>query len=530
MKVFSNKEVHTEKRDLEFKRKLEKLKKVDDIKIEPEVKISNYSDRVEKEKQFQLFETSSSGKIPPISLLNDSVEEHHTYNAETLKTLSKLVEIKLEDYGVKVSVVAVNQGPVITRFELEPEAGVKAGKITNLSKDLARALSVSNVRVVEVIPGKNVIGLEIPNENKQIVRLSEILKSETFEKFPSKLTIGLGKDISGLPIMADLSKMPHLLVAGTTGSGKSVAINSMILSLIYKSSSEDVRMIMIDPKMLELGVYDGIPHLLTPVVTDMNLAANALMWAVKEMERRYKLLAKFGVRTIDSFNKQIASDELNEEEKLPQIVIVVDEFADLFFVVGKRVEELIARLAQKARAAGIHLILATQRPSVDVITGLIKANIPSRIAFQVSSKTDSRVILDQAGAENLLGDGDMLYLQSGNITPERIHGAYVSDKEVKDVIGYLKDGVENEYLDEIIDESNNNDLKSLYGEASDDDDDLYNDAVKIVLESEKASISYLQRRLKIGYNRAARMIEKMEEMGIVTAIQKNGTRNVIKPN
>ena len=384
--------------------------------------------------------------------------------------------------------------------------------------------------MVEVIPGKNVIGLEIPNENKQIVRLSEILKSETFEKFPSKLTIGLGKDISGLPIMADLSKMPHLLVAGTTGSGKSVAINSMILSLIYKSSSEDVRMIMIDPKMLELGVYDGIPHLLTPVVTDMNLAANALMWAVKEMERRYKLLAKFGVRTIDSFNKQIASDELNEEEKLPQIVIVVDEFADLFFVVGKRVEELIARLAQKARAAGIHLILATQRPSVDVITGLIKANIPSRIAFQVSSKTDSRVILDQAGAENLLGDGDMLYLQSGNITPERIHGAYVSDKEVKDVIGYLKDGVENEYLDEIIDESNNNDLKSLYGEASDDDDDLYNDAVKIVLESEKASISYLQRRLKIGYNRAARMIEKMEEMGIVTAIQKNGTRNVIKPN
>ena len=530
LKIFSNKEVYTEKRDLEFKRKLEKLKKVDDIKIEPEVKISNYSDRVEKEKQFQLFETSSSGKIPPISLLNDSVEEHHTYNEETLKTLSKLVEIKLEDYGVKVSVVAVNQGPVITRFELEPEAGVKAGKITNLSKDLARALSVSNVRVVEVIPGKNVIGLEIPNENKQIVRLSEILKSETFEKFPSKLTIGLGKDISGLPIMADLSKMPHLLVAGTTGSGKSVAINSMILSLIYKSSSEDVRMIMIDPKMLELGVYDGIPHLLTPVVTDMNLAANALMWAVKEMERRYKLLAKFGVRTIDSFNKQIAGDELNEEEKLPQIVIVVDEFADLFFVVGKRVEELIARLAQKARAAGIHLILATQRPSVDVITGLIKANIPSRIAFQVSSKTDSRVILDQAGAENLLGDGDMLYLQSGNITPERIHGAYVSDKEVKDVIGYLKDGVENEYLDEIIDESNNNDLKSLYGEASDDDDDLYNDAVKIVLESEKASISYLQRRLKIGYNRAARMIEKMEEMGIVTAIQKNGTRNVIKPN
>ena len=424
----------------------------------------------------------------------------------------------------------MNQGPVITRFELEPEAGVKAGKITNLSKDLARALSVSNVRVVEVIPGKNVIGIEIPNENKQIVRLAEIIRTDTFEKFPSKLTIGLGKDISGLPVMADLSKMPHLLVAGTTGSGKSVAINSMILSLIYKSSSEDVRMIMIDPKMLELGIYDGIPHLLTPVVTDMNLAANALMWCVKEMERRYKLLAKFGVRTIESFNKQIAIDDSNEEERLPQIVIIVDEFADLFFVVGKRVEELIARLAQKARAAGIHLILATQRPSVDVITGLIKANIPSRIAFQVSSKTDSRVILDQAGAENLLGDGDMLYLQSGSITPERIHGAYVSDKEVKDVINYLKAGTENEYLDEIVDESNNNDLKKLYSDNDDDDDELYKDAVAIVVESEKASISYLQRKLKIGYNRAARMIEKMEEMGIVTAIQKNGTRNVIKSN
>ena len=529
--IFSEKNIDIEKKDIEFKRKLEKLKKVEDIKIEPEVKVTNISDRAEKEKQFQLFESSSSGKIPPLSLLNNTIEESRSYNEETLKTLSKLVEIKLEDYGVRVSVVGVNQGPVITRFELEPEAGVKAGKITNLSKDLARALSVSNVRVVEVIPGKNVIGIEIPNEHKQIVRLAEIIRSDNFEKFPSKLTIGLGKDISGLPVMADLSKMPHLLVAGTTGSGKSVAINSMILSLIYKSSSEDVRMIMIDPKMLELGIYDGIPHLLTPVVTDMNLAANALMWCVKEMERRYKLLAKFGVRTIDSFNKQVAADNANEEERLPQIVIIVDEFADLFFVVGKRVEELIARLAQKARAAGIHLILATQRPSVDVITGLIKANIPSRIAFQVSSKTDSRVILDQAGAENLLGDGDMLYLQSGSITPERIHGAYVSDKEVKDVINYLKAGIENEYLNEIIDESNNNDLKTLYSEGNDDaDDELYKDAVTIVIESEKASISYLQRKLKIGYNRAARMIEKMEEMGIVTAVQKNGTRNVIKSN
>ena len=328
--------------------------------------------------------------------------------------------------------------------------------------------------------------------------------------------------------MADLAKMPHLLVAGTTGSGKSVAINSMILSLIYKSSPEHVRMIMIDPKMLELGIYDGIPHLLTPVVTDMNLAANALMWSVKEMERRYKLLAKYSVRNIDGYNSKIGNDKSIDEEYLPQIVIVVDEFADLFFVVGKRIEELIARLAQKARAAGIHLILATQRPSVDVITGLIKANIPSRIAFQVSSKTDARVILDQAGAENLLGNGDMLYLESGKMIPERIHGAFVSDKEVKDVINYLKQDVENEYLEEIL-ENSDSDLKSLYKDSdNDDDDELYKDAVQIVIESDKASISYLQRRLKIGYNRAARMIEKMEEMNIVTAIQKNGTRNVLK--
>ncbi len=517
-----------EQRDIDFKKKLEKLKKVDDIKIEPEVKVINFSERVEKEKQIPLFENKSSSKIPPLNLLNDPEDEVSSYSDETLKTLSKLVEIKLDDYGVKASVVAVHQGPVITRFELEPEAGVKAGKITNLSKDLARALSVTNVRVVEVIPGKNVIGIEIPNENKQIVRLSEILKSSAFENFPSKLTIGLGKDISGVPIMADLAKMPHLLVAGTTGSGKSVAINSMILSLIYKSSPEHVRMIMIDPKMLELGIYDGIPHLLTPVVTDMNLAANALMWSVKEMERRYKLLAKYSVRNIDGYNSKIGNDKSIDEEYLPQIVIVVDEFADLFFVVGKRIEELIARLAQKARAAGIHLILATQRPSVDVITGLIKANIPSRIAFQVSSKTDARVILDQAGAENLLGNGDMLYLESGKMIPERIHGAFVSDKEVKDVINYLKQDVENEYLEEIL-ENSDSDLKSLYKDSdNDDDDELYKDAVQIVIESDKASISYLQRRLKIGYNRAARMIEKMEEMNIVTAIQKNGTRNVLK--
>jgi S-DNA-T family DNA segregation ATPase FtsK/SpoIIIE len=527
--LFKDKNTIDLSKDIEFKKKLKKLEKVNDIKIEPEVKVTKFSDRVDKEKQIPLFESSSSSKFPPLNILNDPDEEFSSYSEETLKTLSKLLEIKLEDYGVKANVVAVHQGPVITRFELEPEAGVKAGKITNLSKDLARALSVTNVRVVEVIPGKNVIGIEIPNENKQIVRLSEIIKSAEFEKSSSKLTIGLGKDISGLPVMTDLAKMPHLLVAGTTGSGKSVAVNSMILSLIYKSSPEHVRMIMIDPKMLELGIYDGIPHLLTPVVTDMNLAANALTWCVKEMERRYKLLAKYSVRNIEGFNSKVSNNKALEEEYLPQIVIVVDEFADLFFVVGKRIEELIARLAQKARAAGIHLILATQRPSVDVITGLIKANIPSRIAFQVSSKTDSRVILDQGGAENLLGNGDMLYLESGKMIPERIHGAFVSDKEVKDVINYLKEGVENEYLEEIL-ENASGDLKSLYQDKNgedNDDDELYKDAVNIVVESDKASISYLQRRLKIGYNRAARMIEAMEEMGIVTAIQKNGTRNVI---
>jgi S-DNA-T family DNA segregation ATPase FtsK/SpoIIIE len=529
LQIIKDKNTIDYKKDVEFKKKLEKLKKVDDIKIEPEVKVTKFSDRIDKEKQIPLFENKSNSKIPPLSLLNDPDEEVSSYSEETLKTLSKLVEIKLEDYGVRASVVAVHQGPVITRFELEPEAGVKAGKITGLSKDLARALSVTNVRVVEVIPGKNVIGIEIPNENKQIVRLSEILKTASFENFNSKLTIGMGKDISGEPVMADLSKMPHLLVAGTTGSGKSVAINSMILSLIYKSSPEHVRMIMIDPKMLELGIYDGIPHLLTPVVTDMNLAANALMWSVKEMERRYKLLAKYSVRNIDGFNSKVTKDDSIDEEYLPQIVIVVDEFADLFFVVGKKIEELIARLAQKARAAGIHLILATQRPSVDVITGLIKANIPSRVAFQVSSKTDSRVILDQSGAENLLGNGDMLYLESGKMIPDRIHGAFVSDKEVKDVINYLKEGVENEYIEEILENNNTGDLKDLYSNSENDDDDsLYNEAVQIVVENDKASISYLQRRLKIGYNRAARMIEKMEEMGIVTSIQKNGTRNVIK--
>ena len=527
--IFDDKSKRDLQKDLEFKKKLEKLNKVEDIKIEPEVKVTNFSERIEKEKQIPLFENTSSSKIPPLNLLNDPQEKFSSYSDETLKTLSKLVEIKLEDYGVKASVVAVHQGPVITMFELEPEAGVKAGKITNLSKDLARALSVTNVRVVEVIPGKNVIGIEIPNDNKQIVRLSEIIKSLAFEEFSSKLTIGLGKDISGAPVMTDLAKMPHLLVAGTTGSGKSVAINSMILSLIYKSSPEHVRMIMIDPKMLELGIYDGIPHLLTPVVTDMNLAANALVWSVKEMERRYKLLAKYSVRNIDGYNAKIQKDDSIEEEYLPQIVIIVDEFADLFFVVGKKIEELIARLAQKARAAGIHLILATQRPSVDVITGLIKANIPSRIAFQVSSKTDSRVILDQSGAENLLGNGDMLYLETGKMIPQRIHGAFVSDKEVKDVINYLKEGVENEYLEEII-ENDGSDLKSIYKDGDDDsdNDELFKEAVQIVIESNKASISYLQRRLKIGYNRAARMIEKMEDMNIVTSIQKNGTRNVLK--
>ena len=490
------------------------------IKIEPKITSLKSSDKIYKEKQISLFSNNEDIGLPPLDLFSEVDLDEEIYSDESLKARSKLLELKLQDYGVKANVVSVAQGPVVTLFELDLEAGIKGERITNLSKDIARALSVISVRVVENIPGKTTIGIEIPNDRRQTVHLSEIIKSTAFQNASSNISVALGKNISGNPVVIDLAKTPHLLVAGTTGSGKSVAINSMIVSMLYKSTSKDVRLILIDPKMLELGVYDDIPHLLTPVVTDMRLAANALTWCVGEMERRYDLLAEKGVRNIDSFNDNVET----EDEKLPKIVIVIDEFADLFLVVGKKIEELIARLAQKARAAGIHLILATQRPSVDVITGLIKANIPSRISFKVSSKIDSRVVLDQVGSESLLGHGDMLYLETGKSILQRVHGTYVSDEDVNEITKYLKSDKKVNYLEDV---TSQNESENTFSTDTDDTEPLYNEAVEIVIESEKASISYLQRKLKIGYNRAARLIEKMEEVGIVSSVKSNGTRDVI---
>ena len=493
---------------------------ISNIKIEPKITSLKSSDKIYKEKQISLFSNNEDIGLPPLDLFSEVDLDEEIYSDESLKARSKLLELKLHDYGVKANVVSVAQGPVVTLFELDLEAGIKGERITNLSKDIARALSVISVRVVENIPGKTTIGIEIPNDRRQTVHLSEIIKSTAFQNASSNISVALGKNISGNPVVIDLAKTPHLLVAGTTGSGKSVAINSMIVSMLYKSTSKDVRLILIDPKMLELGVYDDIPHLLTPVVTDMRLAANALTWCVGEMERRYDLLAEKGVRNIDSFNDNVET----EDEKLPKIVIVIDEFADLFLVVGKKIEELIARLAQKARAAGIHLILATQRPSVDVITGLIKANIPSRISFKVSSKIDSRVVLDQVGSESLLGHGDMLYLETGKSILQRVHGTYVSDEDVNEIAKYLKSEKKVNYLEDV---TSQNESENTFSTDTDDTEPLYNEAVEIVIESEKASISYLQRKLKIGYNRAARLIEKMEEVGIVSSVKSNGTRDVI---
>ncbi len=522
-----------------------------EVRIEPVVKKVEISERMDREKQIQLFEAPSDSELPGLRLLDPPKVQEQGYSNEALKKLSRLVEIKLADFGVEVEVVAVHPGPVITRFEMEPAAGVKASRITALSKDLARSLSVPSILVVEVIPGKTCVGLEIPNEHREIVSLSEILMSKPYDKSASPLTLGLGKDIAGHPVVADLGKMPHLLVAGTTGSGKSVCVNALLISLLYKSKPDEVRLILIDPKMLELNVYEGIAHLLTPVVTDMKEAANALRWCVGEMESRYELMSGLGVRNIAGYNRKVkdaieAGEPLEDPtfnpdvhapgaqpqklKPLPYIVVVVDEFADLFMVVGKKIEELIARITQKARAAGIHLILATQRPSVDVVTGLIKSNIPTRIAFQVSSRVDSRTILDQMGAENLLGHGDMLYMEAGNSLPVRVHGAFVDDHEVHKVVAFLKEQNEPDYIEEILQESS----VVLPGEKSaegsgEDVDALYDEAVAIVTQTRKASISYVQRRLKIGYNRAARMIEEMEAAGVVSMMQSNGSREVLAP-
>lgn len=513
-------------------------------------KIAEPSKRVLKEKQTPLFEDTGD-PLPPFSLLDPAEKKQRSFSTESLDALSRLLEIKLKEFGVDVTVVDVHPGPVITRFEIELAAGIKVSRIANLAKDLARSLAVLSVRIVEVIPGKTTVGIEIPNEDRQIVRLSEVITSEAYDQQKSPVTLVLGQDIGGEPIIADLAKMPHLLVAGTTGSGKSVGVNAMILSILFKSTPEQAKLIMIDPKMLELSVYDGIPHLLCPVVTDMKEAANALRWCVAEMERRYKLMAAMGVRNLASFNRKIKEaldvgegiedplfKKLNPDDEppllksLPTIVVVVDEFADLFMIVGKKVEELISRIAQKARAAGIHLILATQRPSVDVITGLIKANIPTRIAFQVSSKIDSRTILDQGGAEQLLGHGDMLYLPPGTGLPIRVHGAFVSDDEVHRVVEAWKQRGTPNYEEDIlsgIDDSSNGHESSGDTVSSEEDDPLYDEAVRFVTESRRASISSVQRKLKIGYNRAARMIEAMENAGVVSAMSSNGSREVLAP-
>jgi S-DNA-T family DNA segregation ATPase FtsK/SpoIIIE len=539
---------------------VEKEKRRRPPKIKPLKPKAEKSDREEKERQQTLFEVPVTGELPHLDLLEPHVKDPQAgYSKEALEGLSRLLELKLADFGITAEVTAVYPGPVITRFEIQPAPGVKVSRISNLAKDLARSLAVISVRVVEVIPGKSVVGIEIPNENREIVNFREVLSSKAFDQSKSPLTLALGHDISGQPVVADLAKMPHLLVAGTTGSGKSVGVNAMLLSLLYKSSPADVRLILVDPKMLELSVYDGIPHLLTPVITDMKDAANGLRWCVAEMERRYKLMAALGVRNLAGYNRKILDAEksgnpiadplwtpdpifaeTDEEqtppnlEKLPSIVVVIDEFADMMMIVGKKVEELIARIAQKARAAGIHLILATQRPSVDVITGLIKANVPTRIAFQVSSKVDSRTILDQGGAEQLLGHGDMLYLPPGSGVPNRVHGAFVADDEVHRVVSDWKRRGEPLYIDGLLDEGSSTpvtagELQASTGDEDDENDALYDEAVHYVTKSRRASISSVQRKLRIGYNRAARLIEAMEAAGVVSEMGSNGQREVLAP-
>ena len=516
------------------------------VAIEAPVIAVPQSDRVAKESQQALFDDGTRSQLPQVSLLDKVPPQQETMSPESLELTSRLIEKKLADFGVEVRVVAAAPGPVITRYEIEPATGVKGSQVVNLARDLARSLSLVSIRVIETIPGKNYMALELPNARRQTIRLSEILGSSVYNDAKSLLTVTLGKDIVGKPVVADLAKMPHCLVAGTTGSGKSVGINAMILSLLYKAEPQDVRLLMIDPKMLEMSVYEGIPHLLAPVVTDMKQAAHGLNWCVAEMEKRYKLMSKMGVRNVASYNQKIKEatargelianpfsltpDEPEPLQTFPLIVVVIDELADLMMVVGKKIEELIARLAQKARAAGIHLILATQRPSVDVITGLIKANIPTRVSFQVSSKVDSRTILDQMGAEALLGMGDMLYLPAGTGFPQRVHGAFVSDDEVHRVVEYLKSQGEPNYIDGVLEGGTTDALGSaLVGDDDGEKDPMYDQAVEVVLKHRKASISLVQRHLKIGYNRAARMLEEMETAGMVSAMGGNGQREILVP-
>ena len=516
------------------------------VQIEPVMHDVPKSERVVKERQKPLFTEMPDSKLPQVDLLDAASGRQETVSPETLEMTSRMIEKKLKDFGVEVRVVLASPGPVITRYEIEPATGVKGSQIVGLAKDLARSLSLVSIRVVETIPGKNYMALELPNAKRQAIKLSEILGSQVYHEAKSMLTMGLGKDIIGNPIVADLAKMPHVLVAGTTGSGKSVGINAMILSLLYKADARDVRLLMIDPKMLEMSVYEGIPHLLAPVVTDMRQAAHGLTWCVAEMERRYKLLSKMGVRNLAGYNAKIDEAAAREEfiynpfsltpdspeplKREPHIVVVIDELADLMMVVGKKIEELIARLAQKARAAGIHLILATQRPSVDVIPGLIKANIPTRISFKVSSKIDSRTILDQMGAEALLGLGDMLYMP-GSGMPTRVHGAFVSDEEVHRVVSYLKTQGEPDYIEGVLEGGTVDGDGDPMGEGGEggEKDPMYDQAVEVVLKNRKASISLVQRHLKIGYNRAARLVEDMEKAGLVSAMSGAGQREILVP-
>ena len=539
------------KREEKRKRAKEKRAAKSPTRIEPKIQITPDAQREAKEKQISLLPASGAKELPPLDLLDEPVGESMGFSEEALSNMSKQIEITMEEFKVDVTVVAATPGPVVTRFDLEPAPGVKGSKISSYTKDLARALSVVSVRVEEVVEGKSVIGLEVPNEDREMVMASEILRSAAFNQSSSLLTLALGKSINGEPIVCNLASMPHLLVAGTTGSGKSVAINAMILSLLYKALPKDLRLILIDPKMLELAIYEGIPNLLTPVVTNMGQAARALLWCVSEMERRYTVMSRLGVRNLNGYNRKIEEaaknkeaipdptyESLGEEDEVPplehlyHIVVVIDEFADMMMVAGKKVEDYIIRLAQKARAAGIHLILATQRPTREVITGLIKSNIPARISFMVAAQIDSRTILDQGGAEQLLGHGDMLFLDSGETLPKRVHGAFISDDEVRQVTKYLREhGGEPDYLEEVTQEDTTVSIPGLTEESDEEgaEDPLYQAAVEIVRRDQKASVSYLQRRLKVGYNRAARMIEEMEAAEIVGAVQPGGSREVLLP-